>query len=223
MIFLSETDKNIKFFSESKNDKNELFIEGITLVANIKNANNRIYPKKILKEAIQKHSEEFLKTGGAVGELNHPLSDPSQINFDRVSHRFLEVWEDDNNFITKAKVLNTISGKQVKNLYEGGVRLGLSSRAFGDVRQDNGTAIIESLYLVSLGDIVANPSAPGAFVNAVIENKEFLWENGNLVSKNIEETLTDYKKIIHKSKKRDRKILFVNIFNDYMNKILNRN
>ena len=217
MKFLSEIDDKIKIFTESKNDKDELYLEGITLVANIKNANRRIYPKQVLSEAINYHSEKFLKEGGAVGELNHPKTDISQIDFNNVSHRFLEVREDGNNFITKAKVLNTTAGKQVKNLYEGGVRLGISSRAFGDTRMDEGTAIIEKMYIVSFGDIVANPSAPGAFINAVMENKEFLWENGKLIARDLEETLEGYAKIIHNSKKSERASIFCEIFSNYMN------
>lgn len=216
MIFLREIDKNIKIFTEKKNDKNELYLEGITLVADTKNANRRIYPKSVLAEAINKHKRDFMDSGGAVGELNHPTENISQIDFNNVSHRFVEVREDGNNFITKAKVLNTTSGKQVKNLHEGGVRLGISSRAFGDTRQENNTAIVESLHLVSYGDIVANPSAPGAFVSAVMESKEFLWENGQLIEKDFEEKLEGYRKIISESTKQNRSELFVKIFQDYM-------
>lgn len=219
MKFLCETDQHTKFFTEKKNDKEDLFLEGITLVADTKNANNRIYPKKILSEAIKKHSEEFLSTGGAVGELNHPKEDLSQINFDNVSHKFVEINEDGKNFRTKALILNTRSGKQVKNLHEGGVRLGISSRAFGDTRLENNTSMIESLYIVSFGDIVANPSAPGAFISAVMENKNFLWENGKLVEKDFQEKLEGYKKIIENSNKKERSTLFIKIFSNYMDSL----
>jgi hypothetical protein len=218
MIFLSEVDDNIKMFSESKTENGDLYLEGITLVANIKNANKRIYPKNVLLEAIQHHSEKFLKEGRAVGELNHPTENISQINYNNVSHRFLEIREDGNNFITKAKVLNTISGKQVQNLHEGGVKLGISSRAFGNTKfneKENAT-IIENLYIVSFGDIVANPSAPGAFVDSVVENKEFLWKNGQLIENDLEEDLDGYKKIIHNSKKNERVEIFSEIFKNYM-------
>lgn len=219
MEFLSEIDDNIKIFSESKEDKYDLYLEGITLVADTKNANRRVYPKRVLFEAIEKHTKDFLNTNGAVGELNHPTENISQINFDKVSHRFVSIREEGNNFITKAKILNTISGKQVKNLHEGGVRLGISSRAFGDTSFKNETTIVESLFIVSFGDIVANPSAPGAFLNAVMENKEFLWENGHLIEKDISQELDIYKKIIENSTKKERANLFVNIFNDYFKNI----
>lgn len=216
MLFLSETDDKIKIFIESKNDKTDLYLEGITLVADVKNANKRIYPKHILSEAINVHSKKFLETNSAVGELNHPTENMSQIDFNAVSHRFVSIKEEGNVFITKALILNTIKGKQVKNLHEGGVRLGISSRAFGNTKMKEDTTIVESLYIVSLGDIVANPSAPGAFLDAVMENKEFLWENGHLVEKDIQQELDTYKNIIENSTKKERTEIFKNIFNDYV-------
>lgn len=216
MKYLSETDCDIKIFTETKKEKEELYLEGITLVADIKNANKRIYPKKVLCEAIEKHTKDFLETNGAVGELNHPLENVSQIDFNAVSHRFVSIREDGNNFITRALVLNTTSGQQVKNLHEGGVRLGISSRAFGNTSIKEGTTIVENLFIVSFGDIVANPSAPGAFLNAVMENKEFLWENGRLIEKNISQKLDSYKKIIENSTKNERTDLFIKMFNDYL-------
>lgn len=215
MEYLSETDDNIKIFEESKGEKKDLYLEGITLVADIKNANKRIYPKKVLCEAIEKHTKDFLATNGAVGELNHPLENVSQIDFNNVSHRFVSIREDENNFITRALILNTTSGKQVKNLHEGEVRLGISSRAFGSTRLKEDTVMVESLFIVSFGDIVANPSAPGAFINAVMENKEFLWENGQLIEKDISQKLEGYKKIIENSTKNERSKIFIDLFNDY--------
>jgi len=219
MIFLSEIDENIKIFTESKDDKKELYLEGITLVADTKNKNKRIYPKSILSEAVNKHSREFLDSKGAVGELNHPKENLAQIDFNNVSHRFIEIKENGNNFITRALVLNTTAGKQVKNLHEGEVRLGISSRAFGDTNIQDDIIMVESLYIVSFGDIVANPSAPGAFINAVMENKEFLWENGKLIEKDIGEQLEGYKKIIENSSKKERNKIFIDIFNDYFRQI----
>lgn len=219
MRLLCEVDNNIKFLNESKDDKDDLYLEGITLVADTKNANKRIYPKKVLFEAIENHTKNFLNSNGAVGELNHPTQNVSSIDFNNVSHRFISIREDGPNFITKALVLNTTSGKQVKNLYEGGVRLGISSRAFGETKLQEDVSVVQSLYIVSFGDIVANPSAPGAFVSAVMENKEFLWENGQLVEKDIAEELEGYKKIIENSTKKERSELFVNLFRDYLSKI----
>ena len=219
MQFLSETDNNVKFLEESKNDKKDLYLEGVTLVADTKNANRRIYPKKILFEAIENHTKNFLNSNGAVGELNHPTENISQINFNNVSHRFISIREDGNNFITKALVLNTTSGRQVFNLNEGGVRLGISSRAFGETKLQESTIVVQNLHIVSFGDIVSNPSAPGAFVSAVLEQKEWLWENGYLVEKDISQELEGYKKIIENSTKKERVDLFVNMFKDYLAKI----
>lgn len=219
MEFLNEIDDKIRIFVETKDDKKDLYLEGITLVADTKNANKRIYPKNVLFEAIEKHTENFLNSNGAVGELNHPTNNISQIDFNNVSHRFVSIREDGNNFITRALVLNTIAGKQVKNLYEGGVRLGISSRAFGNTKIKKDVTMVESLYIVSLGDIVANPSAPGAFLNSVMENKEFLWENGNLIEKDISQELEGYKKIIENSSKKERRDIFVTIFKNYLQTI----
>lgn len=216
MQFLSEMDHNVKFLEESKGDEKDLYLEGITLVADTKNANKRIYPKRVLHEAIENHTQNFLNSNGAVGELNHPTENISQIDFDKVSHRFISIREEGNNFITKALVINTTSGKQVKNLHAGGVRLGISSRAFGETKLQESTAIVQSLYIVSFGDIVANPSAPGAFMNAVTEQKEWLWENGRLIEKDLSRELEGYKKIIECSTKKERLNLFTDMFKDYL-------
>lgn len=199
--------------------RKDMYIEGVTLQSEVKNKNGRVYPKSILGEAINKHVTEFMKYGRAVGELNHPDTKSSEINPDRISHRFTEVREDNNNFVTKALVLNTTHGTQVRNLIEGGVKLGISSRGFGDVKESGGARVVQSLYLVSLGDIVTNPSAPNAFVNAVMEKTEWLWENGILVSKDLSEEIDEYKEALEKSTQKDRDEVAIALFKDYLSKI----
>lgn len=199
--------------------RKDMYIEGVTLQSEVKNKNNRVYPKAILGEAINKHVSEFMKFGRAVGELNHPTEKSSEINPDRISHRFTEVREDDNNFVTKALVLKTTHGQQVRNLIEGGVKLGISSRGFGDVKESNGARVVQSLYLVSLGDIVTNPSAPNAFVNAVMENCEWVWQNGILVEKDLSEEIDEYKEALEKSSQADRDAVAIEIFKEYIAKI----
>jgi len=199
--------------------RKDMYIEGVTLQSEVKNKNNRVYPKAILGEAIKKHTDEFMQYGRAVGELNHPIEKSSEINPDRISHRFTEVREDNNNFITKALVLNTNHGQQVRNLIEGGVQLGISSRGFGDVKESGGARVVQSLYLVSLGDIVTNPSAPNAFVNAVMEKQEWIWENGILIGKDLDENINEYQKALDKSSQRDRDDVAIDLFKQYIAEI----
>jgi hypothetical protein len=203
---------------EGKSRK-DMYIEGITLQGEVKNKNNRVYPKAVLSEAIKKHIDEFMKVGRAVGELNHPVEKSSEINPDRISHRFVEVKEDGNNFITKAMVLNTTHGTQVKNLISGGVKMGISSRGFGDVKESGNAKVVQSLYLVSLGDIVTNPSAPNAFVTAVMEKTEWIWENGILVGKDLSEELDEYRDALDKSTQKDRDDVAIDLFKQYLSTI----
>jgi hypothetical protein len=203
---------------EGKSRK-DMYIEGITLQGEVKNKNNRVYPKAVLSEAIKKHIDEFMKVGRAVGELNHPVEKSSEINPDRISHRFVEVKEDENNFITKALVLNTTHGTQVKNLIGGGVKMGISSRGFGDVKESGNAKVVQSLYLVSLGDIVTNPSAPNAFVTAVMEKTEWIWENGILVGKDLSEELDEYRDALDKSTQKDRDDVAIDLFKQYLSTI----
>lgn len=210
--------EDIVQLGEGKTRK-DMYIEGITLQSEVKNKNNRVYPKKVLGEAIDKHIEEFMKVGRAVGELNHPTEKASEINPDRISHRFVEVKEDNNNFHTKALVLNTNHGTQVKNLLSGGVKMGISSRGFGDVKESGGSRVVQSLYLVSLGDIVTNPSAPHAFVNAVMEKTEWIWENGVLIGKDLSEELDGYRDVLEKSTQADRDEVAINVFKQYLSAI----
>lgn len=222
MKLLVETTSDLVFTEgelDEKSGKKDLYIEGITLQGEVKNKNGRIYPKSVLAEAIKKHIDEFMKEGRAVGELNHPTDKSSEINPDRISHRFVEVKESENNYTTKALVLDTTHGTQVKNLLNGGVKLGISSRGFGDVKESGGAKVVQSLYLVSLGDIVTNPSAPNAFLNSIMESKEWVWENGVLVGKDLEPEIDEYKDAIEKASQKEIDEVAVKIFKDYMQKI----
>ncbi len=221
MKLLIETTSDLKFSEilDEKTKQKSLYIEGITLQSEVKNKNGRIYPKSVLGEAITKHIDEFMKEGRACGELNHPVEKSSEINPDRISHRFVEVKEAENNYSTKALVLDTIHGTQVQNLIKGGVKLGISSRGFGDVKESGGAKVVQSLYLVSLGDIVTNPSAPNAFLNSVMESTEWIWENGALVGKDLDQEIGEYQKAIKKADQKDIDEVAVKIFADFMRKI----
>ncbi len=201
--------------------KKKWSISGITLQSDIQNKNKRTYPKAVLSEAIDKHIKEFMADGRSLGELNHPKSDISSINLDRVSHKFIEVKEDGNDFITKAEVLDTPTGKIVQNLLEGGVKLGISSRGLGNIKQtkDRGS-LVENFYLISLGDLVSDPSAPKGFVKGVLEGIEFqMNENGIIEKKQQDYSLDKYSKLIEQSSKEDINKAIHIIFSDFLNKM----
>lgn len=197
------------------------YISGITLQSDIQNKNKRTYPKQVLEAAIKKHVDEFLAEGRALGELNHPDNGISSINLDRVSHKFVQVEEDGSNYITKAQVLDTPCGKIVQNLLEGGVKLGISSRGLGNIRTDEkkGT-LVENLYLISLGDIVGDPSAPNAFVQGVLEGVEWEMNKSGVIEKKVaEESIDKYSELIKSATKEDLNEAIKQIFTDYLGKI----
>lgn len=202
-------------------NKKKWTISGVTLQSDIQNKNKRTYPKAILSEAINKHVKEYMNDGRALGELNHPDANISSINLDRVSHKFTSVTESGTDFITKAEVLETPTGKIVQSLLEGGVKLGISSRGLGNIRQtkDRGN-LVESLYLVSLGDLVSDPSAPQGFVKGVLEGVEYeLNESGVIQQKVIETSMDKYDKILKESSKEEIDKAIKGIMMDFINKL----
>lgn len=204
---------------EETNSRN-MYISGIGLQANIKNQNGRIYPQQVLYEAVDNHVNKFFNLGRCCGELKHPKKDSHELNEDRISHRFTEVKKDGDNVFLKALVLNTEKGKQLKNLIEGGIKMGFSSRALGQVKQSNGVNIVQpGLNIVSLADAVYNNSAPDALIDAIYENKEFIYENGKIVEVDLSEDIDNYKKLIEKTTKKDRAEVFEKIITDYFKKI----
>ena len=170
---------SVDFLCEEKEGKKNYFIEGIFLQSEIKNRNNRMYPQKTLAREVAKYDENYIQKGRALGELGHP--DGPSINLDRVSHKILSLREDGNNFIGKAKLLDTPMGKIAKDLLSEGVRLGVSSRGMGSIRkEENCNVVMDDFMLATAADIVADPSAPDAFVDGIMEGKEWVWDNGIL-------------------------------------------
>ena len=195
-------------------------ISGITLQSDVQNRNKRTYPKSVLDEAIKLHTDKFMTAGRALGELNHPDQNVSSINLDRVSHKFISVTEDGTDYITKAEVLDTPTGMIVQNLLEGDVKLGISSRGLGNIKQQDNKAIVENFHLISLGDIVSDPSGPNCFINGILESVEFqLNKEGVIEQVEIEETMDEYSKILQNSSKSDISTAINSIFNDYLGKI----
>ena len=170
MKLITEHTNDVEYIVEGKNKQQ--YIKGIFMQSDIKNQNGRIYPFSVLKKQVKKFNEKFVKQDRALGELGHP-SGPT-VNLDRVSHIITELQEDGKNFIGKAKIIDTPNGKIVKNLLESGVRLGVSSRGLGSVKTNKeGVNEVQDDFVLSTVDIVSDPSAPDAFVNGIMEGKEF--------------------------------------------------
>ena len=186
MKLISEEVTQSEFLIE-QNDKGQkdYKIKGIFLQSNIKNRNGRIYPKEVLEKEVTRYNKEFINKKRAFGELGHP--DGPTVNLERVSHMITKLYPDGNNFIGEAKIMNTPYGKIVKGLIDEGAQLGVSSRGMGSLETRGGANYVkDDFYLATAADIVADPSAPDAFVEGIMENKEWIWDNGVLVERNID-------------------------------------
>ncbi|AGH26501.1 protease [Cyanophage P-RSM1] len=190
MRLIAEEINNVDFLCEEKEGKKNYFIEGIFLQAELKNRNNRMYPLKTLTKEVAKYDENYIQKGRALGELGHP--DGPSINLDRVSHKIMSLKEDGNNFIGRAKLLDTPMGKVAKSLLDEGVKLGVSSRGMGSIRkEDNCNVVMDDFMLATAADIVADPSAPDAFVDGIMEGKEWVWDNGVLKESTVAQIKTE--------------------------------
>ena len=194
MKLITEHLESVQYVTEAKakGEKN-VFIEGVFMQAEKENRNKRIYPKQVLAEATAKYVKEQVKSGRAVGELNHP--EGPQINLDKVSHRITELNWEGNNVVGKALILDTPMGKIVKGLVEGGVKLGVSSRGMGTVERREDKTYVKDDYILNTIDIVQDPSAPSAFVEGIMEGVEWVWDNGFLKPQQIEEYETEIRKV----------------------------
>ena len=179
MRLIAEEITEVNFLSEEKEGKRSHFIEGVFLQSEIENKNGRKYPFKTLEREVAKYDEAHIRKGRALGELGHP--DGPSINLDKVSHKIESLRAEGNNFIGRAKILDTPMGNIAKNLLDEGVRLGVSSRGMGSLKQQEGVNIVQDDFmLATAADIVADPSAPDAFVDGIMEGKEWVWDNGLL-------------------------------------------
>ena len=185
-------DSNLQVITEKRKDgTKEYAIEGVFMQADQKNMNGRIYEKDVLEGAVEKYVTEQVKTGRAVGELNHP--EGPTINLDKVSHKITELKWQGSDVVGKASILNTPMGKIVEGLLEGGVKLGVSSRGMGTLVNKRGTSYVGNDFMLATVDIVQDPSAPGAFVNGIMEGVSWVWDNGILKAQEIEEIETEIK------------------------------
>ena len=185
MKLISEEIQNAEYLVEETNGKKNYKIRGVFLQSDLKNRNGRVYPKDILNNEVERYNKEFINKKRAFGELGHP--DGPTVNLERVSHMITKLSPDGQNFVGEAKIMNTPYGKIVKGLIDEGAQLGVSSRGMGSLEQRGGANYVkDDFYLATAADIVADPSAPDAFVEGIMESKEWVWDNGVLVEKNVE-------------------------------------
>ena len=182
---ISEAVEEVEYITEEKDDGGKNYkIRGIFMQADIKNRNGRIYPMEVLDEEVKNYNKKFIKQNRAFGELGHP--DGPTVNLERVSHMITSLKPDGKNFIGEAKIMDTPMGKIVKNLMDEGAKLGVSSRGMGSLKQRGGANVVsDDFYLATAADIVADPSAPNAFVEGIMEGKEWVWNNGALVEAHV--------------------------------------
>ncbi len=184
MKLITETIEDVQILTEEKDGKKLLYIEGVFLQSELKNRNGRMYPFSVLNKEVERYNEEYVKSKRALGELGHP--DGPTINLDRVSHRITSLRSEGNNFIGKAQILDTPMGNIAKSLLGEGVQLGVSSRGMGSIdKQEDVNIVRDDFMLTTAADIVADPSAPDAFVNGIMEGKEWVWDNGLLKEREV--------------------------------------
>ena len=214
MKLISEEITSAEMLVEETNGKKDYKIKGVFLQSNIKNRNGRIYPKEILAKEVTRYNKEFINKKRAFGELGHP--DGPTVNLERVSHMITKLYPDGDNFIGEAKVMNTPYGKIVKGLIDEGAQLGVSSRGMGSLINRGGKNYVrDDFYLATAADIVADPSAPDAFVEGIMEGKEWVWESGVLVEKDVEA----WRMEIYKAKKRELEEKKLKVFESMLKKL----
>ena len=211
MKLITETIENVQVIIEGNGDSKKLYIEGVFLQSELKNRNGRVYPFRVLEREVNRYNEEYVKTKRALGELGHP--DGPTVNLDRVSHRITELRAEGTNFIGKAQILDTPMGKIAKSLLEEGVQLGVSSRGMGSIdKREDTSYVMDDFMLATAADIVADPSAPDAFVNGIMEGKEWIWDNGILK----EAKITKYQKYLSESNRKNLEERTLQVFNNFL-------
>tara|TARA_B100001939_G_scaffold139784_1_gene121010 strand:- start:66 stop:710 length:645 start_codon:yes stop_codon:yes gene_type:complete len=197
MKLIAEQINDIEYIVEEKDGEKEMKIKGIFMQADIKNRNGRVYPMSVLQKEVDRYNKEFVAEGRAFGELGHP--DGPTVNLDRVSHMVTKLEADGKNFIGEAKLLSTPMGEIAKALIKDGGKLGVSSRGMGSLESRNGANYVKNdFYLATAADIVADPSAPKAFVEGIMEGKEWVWSNGILKEVEVEEIKEDIETNVRK-------------------------
>ena len=216
MKLITEEISDVKFITEGKGSKKKMYIEGVFLQGNLKNRNGRMYPVDTLAKEVSRYNESFVAKGRAVGELGHP--DGPTVNLDRVSHKIVNLHQEGNNFVGKAQLLETPMGKIAKSLLAEGVTLGVSSRGIGTLKEDrDGLKVVgEDFQLATAADIVADPSAPDAFVNGIMEGKEWVWEGGILREQFVDQTKKRINTLVDQNTLEEHKL---GLFTDFLSNL----
>ena len=214
MKLITEVTESLQYLAEEKDGKKSLFIEGPFLQAEVVNRNGRKYLKETMAKEVQRYTEQYINKNRAFGELGHP--DTPSINLDRVSHLVVGLRQEGNDWIGKAKILDTPMGTIVKNLIEGGAQIGVSSRGMGSLKSVNGVNIVQDdFHLATAADIVADPSAPNAFVQGIMEGKEWMLVNGVWT----EQDYYQSKNLIKEASQKDIERVSLQIFANYLKKL----
>ena len=214
MKLIKEINETVNYLTEDSDGRKSLFIEGPFLVAETKNRNGRLYEFSTMKKEVARYTESYINKQRAFGELGHP--ETPTINLDRVSHIITSLREDGNQWIGKAKILDTPMGNIARSLIEGGAQLGVSSRGMGSLKSVNGVNIVQpDFYLATAADIVADPSAPGAFVQGIMEGKEWMLVNGVWTEVDYSQAVAE----IRHASKREIEEVSLRIFENFMKKL----
>jgi hypothetical protein len=214
MKLITEMLDQVQYITEEKNGVKTLYIQGPFLVSETKNKNGRVYQSNIMEREVNRYNDEYISKNRAFGELGHP--DGPSINLDRVSHLITGLQREGNIWIGKAKILETPMGKIAKSLIDGGATLGVSSRGMGSLKDINGVNVVQDdFYLATAADIVADPSAPGAFVQGIMEGKEWIWDNGIVKEVNIVAMYEEIKT----AKQKQIEEISLKIFENFLSKL----
>ena len=211
MKLITEQIEDVQVITEGTGADKKLYIEGVFLQSELKNRNGRVYPFQVLEREVGRYNEEYVKTKRALGELGHP--DGPTVNLDRVSHRITELRAEGNNFMGKAQILDTPMGKIAKSLLGEGVQLGVSSRGLGSIdKREDTSYVMDDFMLATAADIVADPSAPDAFVNGIMEGKEWVWDNGILK----ESQVAKYQRYMSESTRQNLEERTLEVFKNFL-------
>ena len=216
MKLIREEIESVEFLVENRNGRKSMYIEGVFLQGNIKNRNGRMYPMETLRKEVGRYNENHVQSGRALGELGHP--DTPTVNLDRVSHKIVSLKESGSNFIGKAKILGTPMGKIASSLVEEGVKLGVSSRGIGSLKptREGVNVVGDDFMLATAADIVADPSAPDAFVEGIMEGKDWVWDGGILREKFAHNTYKTINTLVDQKALDEKKL---SLFNDFLSNI----
>jgi len=216
MKLIREEIESVEFLVENRNGKKSMYIEGVFLQGNIKNRNGRMYPMETLRKEVARYNENHVQSGRALGELGHP--DTPTVNLDRVSHKIVSLKESGANFIGKAKILGTPMGKIASSFIDEGVKLGVSSRGIGSLKptREGVNIVSDDFMLATAADIVADPSAPDAFVEGIMEGKDWVWDGGILREKFAHKTYKTINTLVDQKALDEKKL---SLFNDFLSNI----